>query len=126
MRIVELSLKNFRCFEAYTLGFAPRFSLLIGENGSGKTVMLDALTVAAGLVPSRDSWSCSAPIGKDDIHAIDLVLGQTPTPRREKAGESEVSAKGDIKGTAARMEEGLRSAPGRATPTVRRQHSGNG
>src|SRR5579883_2256488 len=48
MRIDRLELENFRCFSRYEIALAPRFTLLIGDNGSGKTAMLDALAVAAG------------------------------------------------------------------------------
>ena len=47
MRIDRLELTNFRCFERATLSFAPGFNVLIGENGAGKTAVLDAL--ASGL-----------------------------------------------------------------------------
>lgn len=37
-----LEIKNFRCFEALQLELSERFTLLIGDNGSGKTAILDA------------------------------------------------------------------------------------
>ncbi len=57
MRIDQIQLQNFRCFETYELDLNPRFTLLVGENGSGKTTLLDALAVAAGvwLVKPPDS-----------------------------------------------------------------------
>ena len=48
MRIDRLELQNFRCFSRYQVEFAPRFTLIIGDNASGKTAMLEALAVAAG------------------------------------------------------------------------------
>ena len=57
MRINRIQLQNFRCFETYELDLNPRFTLLVGDNGSGKTTILDALAVAAGvwLVKPPDS-----------------------------------------------------------------------
>ena len=91
MRIVELSLKNFRCFKECSLPLAPRFSLLIGDNFSGKTVMLDALAAAAGSFLLGIPEATSRPINKDEIRAVNLVLGQTVT--RETVGKTEVLAR---------------------------------
>ena len=49
MEIHELSLYNFKKFSKYTLQLHPRFTLLIGDNGTGKTSLLDALAIAAGV-----------------------------------------------------------------------------
>lgn len=43
MKIKKIKLHNFRCFKEYELGLSDRFTLLIGDNGSGKTAVLDAL-----------------------------------------------------------------------------------
>lgn len=43
MHLVNLSLKNFRRFEDFHCEFHPRLTLLIGENGAGKTSVLKAL-----------------------------------------------------------------------------------
>jgi predicted ATP-binding protein involved in virulence len=48
MRIEELTIKNFNGFEHRTFKFNPRFNLLVGDNATGKTSVLDALAVAAG------------------------------------------------------------------------------
>ncbi|MBF0157411.1 MAG: AAA family ATPase [Magnetococcales bacterium] len=48
MRIDELNVKNFKGFNSQSFRFHPRFNLLIGGNGTGKTAVLDALSVALG------------------------------------------------------------------------------
>lgn len=57
MRIDRLELRNFKKFAALDLDLHPRFNLLIGANGAGKTTVLDALAVALGvwLVEPPDS-----------------------------------------------------------------------
>lgn len=48
MRIDRIAIKNFRQFEAWEAEFSPQFNVLIGDNGAGKTTILDALSVALG------------------------------------------------------------------------------
>lgn len=49
MRIDTLVMQNFKKFQQQEVHLQPHFTLLIGENGSGKTSVLDALAVALGL-----------------------------------------------------------------------------
>ncbi len=49
MRIDSLELINFRGFENKSLTLHPNFTLFIGDNGSGKTSVLDGLAVAAAI-----------------------------------------------------------------------------
>jgi len=41
MRIDRLTLKNFRCYEDVHFAFSPEFNLIVGENGAGKTALLN-------------------------------------------------------------------------------------
>jgi predicted ATP-binding protein involved in virulence len=43
MQIDSMTVKNFRCFAQADWMFAPQVNLLVGDNGSGKTAMLDAM-----------------------------------------------------------------------------------
>lgn len=61
MRIDCLRLKNFKGFNERELLFHPQFNLVVGENGTGKTSLLDALSIAAG------SWFLGIP-GVDTRH----------------------------------------------------------
>jgi predicted ATP-binding protein involved in virulence len=57
MRIDRLEITNFKKFSDYTIDLHPQFTLLVGDNGTGKTTILDALAIAAGvwLVQAPDS-----------------------------------------------------------------------
>lgn len=55
MRIDRLEIRNFKKFSDYALNLDPQFTLLIGDNGMGKTSLLDALAIAAGV------WLVNAP-----------------------------------------------------------------
>ena len=48
MRIDRLTVTNFKRFEDQSFEFHPRFTLLVGDNGAGKTAVLDALRIGAG------------------------------------------------------------------------------
>lgn len=46
MVIKRVNLKNFRGFEDISVKFSPHFNVIIGDNGSGKTALINGLTVA--------------------------------------------------------------------------------
>ena len=48
MRINRLTVKNFRRFEETTFEFHRQFTILVGDNGTGKTAVLDALRIGVG------------------------------------------------------------------------------
>lgn len=48
MRIDRLELRNYRSFEDRAFDFHPRFNVIIGTNGAGKTAVLDALAIGIG------------------------------------------------------------------------------
>lgn len=48
MRVSRLSLNNFKGFEQFDQPFNDRFTLIVGNNGVGKSSVLDALSVAFG------------------------------------------------------------------------------
>ena len=48
MRIDRLTVLNFKKFEEETFAFHRQFTLLVGDNGAGKTAVLDALRIGVG------------------------------------------------------------------------------
>ena len=50
MKIKQLEIENFRCKAAASLELGSRLTVLIGENGAGKTTFLDALSIALGTI----------------------------------------------------------------------------
>ncbi len=47
MNIQQIQIKNFRCFEDLTVNLNPDVNIFVGNNGSGKSAVLDA--IAAGM-----------------------------------------------------------------------------
>jgi predicted ATP-binding protein involved in virulence len=64
MNLSQLRLKNFRCFEDVTIQFHPHFNVLIGDNGSGKTAVLEGLRIA----------TASFFLGIDEVNSRDIQL----------------------------------------------------
>ncbi|MDR2751286.1 MAG: AAA family ATPase [Clostridiales bacterium] len=66
MKIKKLYLTNFRSFENRHFSFDDRLTLIIGENGTGKTSVLEGLSVALG------GWLCGFD-GLDDQDKRDIA-----------------------------------------------------
>jgi predicted ATP-binding protein involved in virulence len=48
LNLQELRLRDYRCFEAIDIEFHPQLTVLVANNGAGKTSILDAIAVAFG------------------------------------------------------------------------------
>jgi predicted ATP-binding protein involved in virulence len=46
MHLKKITLNNFRCFDSLTVDLHPRLTVFIGENGAGKTAILDGIATA--------------------------------------------------------------------------------
>ncbi|NBU24010.1 MAG: DUF2813 domain-containing protein, partial [Actinobacteria bacterium] len=49
MRLKKVTLNHFRCFRHLEVDLHPRLTVFVGENGAGKTALLDG--IATGLSP---------------------------------------------------------------------------
>lgn len=64
--IENLELSGFRQFERRAFSFDPRLSCLVGENGSGKSSVLEAASVVLGRLVSFATGANPRPLGHDD------------------------------------------------------------
>lgn len=102
MRVDHLRVKNFKGFKERAFEF-PRsatgsgsFHLIVGQNGEGKTSLLDALAVAAGAWLLGIRGYDSRHIREEDIRVCVQVFGDTE--REEKYLPVEVEASGLVLG----------------------------
>lgn len=103
MRIDSIQIGNFRGIEHLDLAFDPRFTLLVGDNGSGKTSILGAAAVALGIWHA--SGIVSGPKQWRNImdHEVREVLGADENGSRQfqSAGAVQITATGSVGGRAA-------------------------
>jgi predicted ATP-binding protein involved in virulence len=106
MRLETVRIKNFMGIKEATLDFDPRFNILIGDNGSGKTAILEALTIAAG----------SFFIGMKDVPTKGIGEKKVRyTQQQEYAYPVEIEAHGIIQGQRVRWSRERSSLKGSTT-----------
>ncbi|EKM15321.1 recF/RecN/SMC N terminal domain protein [Vibrio harveyi] len=111
MKLNTLSVKNFRCYKEKTFQFNPQVNLIVGQNATGKTAVLDAVAVAIatwilGFKKKND---------KKSLYPTDATLSYV-----EKEGESQfveawpvlVSATGVVKNNVVEWERSKDSPTG--------------
>lgn len=79
MKIDRIEVKNFRGFVSRTFEFSPSFNVLIGDNGTGKTAILDALSIAAGAIFLGLEGTSPPGIHRDDVRRVMHTQGDVPT-----------------------------------------------
>ena len=76
MRINHITINNFKCFKSLDLTFHPSFNVMMGNNGTGKTSILEALRIAIGsLYLGLDKYEgriASPGITDDDVRLYNL------------------------------------------------------
>ncbi|NOK21244.1 AAA family ATPase [Corallococcus carmarthensis] len=116
MRIDRIEVKNFRGFEQRAFEFSPSFNVLIGDNGTGKTAILDALSVAAGAIFLGLEGATPPGIHRDDVRQVMHKRGEVPT--LEARYPVEVACQGDLGGGAIKW---VRTLEGRNKHTTHGQ-----
>ncbi len=96
MRIDAIKVRNFRGADVRRWEFSPSINALVGENGRGKTALLDALAVGVGAyflgVDGVSAWA----IARDDVRLEEDSRGRetsrtTSGPRPTTKPERSVS-----------------------------------
>lgn len=86
MKLSALRLKNYRCFADLNIELHPQLTVIVAENGQGKTTILDAIRI--GVWPFINSFDLarsstfndpSNSISVDDVRIIPYLSGGTMT-----------------------------------------------
>lgn len=77
MFLKSLQLHNFRKFSNLNIEFNSKLTVIVGVNGSGKSTVLEAATIAAGTITSAMDGLTNYGIKKRDAHYKYFDLGST-------------------------------------------------
>lgn len=94
MRIDKLSIHNFRGIEHREIEFHPEFTLLLGENGSGKTSILSAAAVALSVFGATKLGRGWRKVEEHEVREVLEMEGERPMQR--KTTQTQITAKGQI------------------------------
>jgi predicted ATP-binding protein involved in virulence len=113
MRIDRLSIRNFRNFAERTFELTPSFNLLVGENATGKTAVLEALSVAMGSLFLGIRGYGERHLRRDDARL--QVFEHGPELTFDAAYPVEVEARGEVAGQPLEWKRTLATPTGRTT-----------
>lgn len=113
MRVDSIWLKNFRGYEDTEFSFVPGVNLLIGPNASGKTTVLEALSVALGGFFLGISGADARSIRRDDARLQAFHGGEVPN--FEPQYPVEIQAAGELFGKSIRWSRALSGPENRTT-----------
>jgi predicted ATP-binding protein involved in virulence len=120
VQIQHLTIKNFKKFRECRIDFDPSFNLLVGDNASGKTSLLDALAIAL------DAWflgmrTAEKAAGIDGDHAHYLTFPQPDSTTFEKQFPIRIEAKGLVQGQPVLWARELQREGGKTTSAEAKQ-----
>lgn len=79
MKINYLDLANFRRFEQTRIEFSEQFTVLIGDNGSGKTAILDAIALTLNAFLSEFGSAGQRDLKKTDVRRVRIEFEDQTT-----------------------------------------------
>jgi predicted ATP-binding protein involved in virulence len=114
INIHEIKLKNFYCFEDREFSFGSRFNLIIGDNATGKTTLLDALSVGLGsLFLGFPDPASPRNFTSDEVRLATYRHGDSWTV--EPQYPTQVDCSGEVDGHRGTWHRALTSKDGRTT-----------
>lgn len=111
MFLKSITLHNFRCFSELKVSFNNRLTVLVGNNGAGKSTVLEAATIAVGTLTSAMDGLTNYGIKKSDAHYKCYNLGSNIDIQPQFPVE--IAAIGAIDGKEISWSRILNSAKGR-------------
>ena len=115
MRIDEIQVKGFRCFNDSIFQFNPQFNLIVGNNQAGKTSILEALAVAAGAWLQGIRGMDKRNLTQDDVQLRPRFTKDGRFQSFEEAEVTSVSAKGEVLGQSLEWSRDVKGRKGRTT-----------
>nr|WP_317439719.1 AAA family ATPase [uncultured Enterocloster sp.] len=117
MVLKELEILNFKMFEHLKLIFEPGFNLLLGDNGVGKTTILEAASVAlSGFFIGMEDVSARN-IYKDDVR-YQIIRDSIGTPNKSYHNPVEVNSVLEYGGVSYSWSRAKKDATGGSKTTI--------
>jgi len=113
MKINTLKLINYRCFKDFELNLNGGFTLLVGNNGSGKSTVLDGLAVGLASFFLGMQGASSGSIHKSDVRAESYELGSRI--ERQPQYPSRIVCQGMVNGLPLEWARALNAEEGKIT-----------
>ncbi|SFU97641.1 AAA family ATPase [Pseudoduganella namucuonensis] len=86
MKLKRIHLRNFRCFDELVVDFGPQLTVIIAENGAGKTAILDAIAIGFGRYLTKLPGVTGRTVKDTDLRVAE---GERRTPYMMLAWEAE-------------------------------------
>ncbi len=96
MIIKSIALKNYRCFEDIEMTFHEKLTVIVGDNGSGKTSILEGLAVSLGTMFTGLDGLGGISINKTDARLKTYLMGESEDVQPQYPVE--ITAMGDMDG----------------------------
>lgn len=97
MKIHQLKVQNFRCFERATFDFSPGFNLFVGVNGSGKSSLLKAV-VGSLATPLNGLGKNTVWLHDQEANARLALVEMKGRVRYERCYPVRLEVKGEVNG----------------------------
>lgn len=143
MRIKNIHIKNFRCYEIAKLDLHPHINIVVGVNGTGKTSVLEAIRILLGgiycEIDKVENKILMPAITEDDVRLhnlesqfdtkidgtmdLDAHLAQSQTATwdrwlEKKGGKTKFSKPKEVKALSSRIQEIIRNGENKAIPLI--------
>lgn len=113
LRISELEISNFRRFESLSIDFDQQLTVLVGDNGTGKSTLIDAASIALGTLFHKIEYATSPSISSDDDRSVVIKQGDMTVVQLQYPVV--ISAAGVVANESISWTRSLNSAKGRTT-----------
>ncbi|MCM1089791.1 MAG: AAA family ATPase [Butyrivibrio sp.] len=113
MTIKNIVLKNYRCFEDIEIDFHEKLTVIVGDNGSGKTSILEGVAVSLGTMFMGLDGQAGLSINKKDVRLKAYSMGESEDVQPQFPVE--ITAIGDIDGQEITWKRSLNGENGNTT-----------
>ena len=117
MYISRLCLQNYRCYDNFEIDFNKELTVIVAENGKGKTAILDAVAVALGPYLACFDGVKANQISDTDVRQTKDTVGRTleHVLRMKSQYPVVIGAEGVVDGEKITWKRELKAAGGRTT-----------